>query len=160
MIKVGGTRFFVGWRGVGRGSHPVTLATFRRCGWPFARLSYFCARISRLRASEAADAVQRGVATFGHCSCVMDASLLLTQSYVEQAKAMLMYDQTTMYVDFMHITTFDVHLAEAIVGEYYRFEPFIRAAVEGFVREQSPEGAPIEKKEFFVSFFNLASQLK
>ncbi len=81
---------------------------------------------------------------------------------MEQAKSMVEYDQSTMYVDYVHMVTFDGHLAEAVSSEYYRFEPYVRAAILRFMREEQPVFAQndTEAREFFVSFFNLPTRYK
>ena len=67
------------------------------------------------------------------------------------------FDATTLFVDFEHLTRHDGVLAEAVLDEYYRYEPYLRRAVQDVAKEFHPdflfnEG---EMKELFVAFFNL-----
>jgi DNA replication licensing factor MCM6 len=45
----------------------------------------------------------------------------------------------TLFLDFTHILTHDSELAEAILTDYNRFEPFLRTAVADLVHEIHPE---------------------
>lgn len=87
--------------------------------------------------------------------CVCFISILL-QEYVEQLKIMRSNEIQTMHVNFEHVQQFDDALAESISEEFYRFEPFLRRAVQALVRDIEPdflmdEG---EEREFFVAFYN------
>ena len=84
------------------------------------------------------------------------------QDYVAQAKTMAEGESTTMYVDFTHVQSFDNHLAEAVSSEYYRFEPFVRQAIQAFMRELEPGFAisDTDLREFFVAFYNLSTKYK
>ena len=82
----------------------------------------------------------------------------LRTAYEEQIVTMIRNDKTTIYVDFAHTNSFDRELAEAIQLEYYRFEPFLRKAVQEYVGQEHPEYVhDMDKgtREFFVSIFNL-----
>jgi DNA replication licensing factor MCM6 len=72
------------------------------------------------------------------------------------------YDQHTLFVDWTHLQQYDGLLANTIVEEYYRFEPFLRVAVFDVVRDRHPDFAMVEgaSKDFFVAFFNMQSQLR
>ena len=66
------------------------------------------------------------------------------------------FDATTLFVDYEHMQRHDSVLAEAVADEYYRYEPYLRRAVQEVVKEYHPdflfnEG---EMKELFVAFFN------
>ncbi|CAI5472749.1 unnamed protein product [Closterium sp. Yama58-4] len=70
---------------------------------------------------------------------------------------MVQYGKTTMYVDFATLMTHNQALATAVLEEFYRFEPFLRKAVQMFVQVHEPkyvmdEGKP---KEFYLAFYNL-----
>jgi hypothetical protein len=82
--------------------------------------------------------------------------------YVEQAKSMAEFLQSTMYVDFLHLVNTDGHLAAAVSSEFYRFEPYLRMAIQRFMLEKEPAFAQreTEAREFFVSFFNLPVRYK
>ncbi|CAI5493539.1 unnamed protein product [Closterium sp. Naga37s-1] len=74
-----------------------------------------------------------------------------------QLHPMVQYGKTTMYVDFATLMTHNQALAMAALEEYYRFEPFLRKAVQMFVQVHEPkyvmdEGKP---KEFYLAFYNL-----
>lgn len=67
-----------------------------------------------------------------------------------------------MYVDWNHLLAFDAELSEAIELEFYRFEPFLRDAVREFIGKDYPsyiwaseDAGRGEKKDFFISFYNL-----
>lgn len=54
---------------------------------------------------------------------------------------MIQNNKSTVYVNFNHIQEMDQELAEAIELEYYRFEPFLRQAVQDIVA--------MENKDYF-----------
>jgi DNA replication licensing factor MCM6 len=87
--------------------------------------------------------------------------------YVEQAIHMVLDEQTTLYVDFGHVMSHEPVLAEGIQMEYYRYEPYLRKAVEDFVRvnENIRRNIPAESdsgdtREYYVSFFNFKPMLQ
>ncbi|CAI5975705.1 unnamed protein product [Closterium sp. NIES-64] len=74
-----------------------------------------------------------------------------------QLHSMVQYGKMTMYVDFATLMTHNQALATAVLEEFYRFEPFLRKAVQMFVQVHEPkyvmdEGKP---KEFYLAFYNL-----
>ncbi|QDZ25224.1 minichromosome maintenance protein [Chloropicon primus] len=108
----------------------------------------------------------------------------IRRPYVEQAAAMAAQNRQTLYVDYEHLSEWDATLASEVVeGQYYRFEPALRAAVGGFVQQHQPAFAGTAAagainangmdngaggnqggdakgstaKDFWVSFFNLPS---
>eukprot|EP01098_Paradermamoeba_levis_P001301 TRINITY_DN11474_c0_g1_i1.p1 TRINITY_DN11474_c0_g1~~TRINITY_DN11474_c0_g1_i1.p1 ORF type:complete len:194 (+),score=66.70 TRINITY_DN11474_c0_g1_i1:29-583(+) len=88
--------------------------------------------------------------------------------YVEQIAEMTKRDLTTIFVDFSHLLDYQQELAEPIEEQFYRFEPFLRQAVEKVVRKFHPpsfssaaeEAENANTKDYFVSFFNLPFVLK
>ena len=46
---------------------------------------------------------------------------------------MVQEDKTTLYVNFSHVEAFDMELSEALEIEYYRFETYVRRALEDYV---------------------------
>ena len=46
---------------------------------------------------------------------------------------------STLFIDFTHILTADVELAEAIQSDYHRFEPYLRRGIQQFLYELHPE---------------------
>mmetsp|Transcript_2637 Transcript_2637/g.4428 ORF Transcript_2637/g.4428 Transcript_2637/m.4428 type:complete len:857 (-) Transcript_2637:354-2924(-) len=86
------------------------------------------------------------------------------RDYVHQLKALKERDRTTLYIDFQHLRNFDVYLAdEAVVKEYYRFEPYLCQAVENFVKSHAPDYVVDEHgkpKAFYVSFYNMPTVSK
>ena len=46
---------------------------------------------------------------------------------------MMQHNKSTLYVDFTHVKDIDYDLAEAIELEYYRFEPFLRKAIQEII---------------------------
>jgi DNA replication licensing factor MCM6 len=58
----------------------------------------------------------------------------------------------TIFVNFQHVMHQDPELADAIQGEFCRFEPYMRRAVAGFVLDLHPT---LKERSFFVAMFNL-----
>lgn len=50
-----------------------------------------------------------------------------------QIEKMIETDNSTTFVNFLHLQDFDCELAEAIEMEYYRFDGFLRVAVRDVV---------------------------
>jgi DNA replication licensing factor MCM6 len=74
----------------------------------------------------------------------------------------------TLFLDFTHLLTHDVELAEAILTDFNRFEPFLRNAVADFVQEIHPElhhnttndtAGNANNEIYFVAIYNLPSSL-
>ena len=61
---------------------------------------------------------------------VNNAAQRLAVDYMLQMAAMMQNNKSTVYVNFKHVLEADHELAEAIEIEYYRFEPYLRAAVQ------------------------------
>ena len=75
---------------------------------------------------------------------------------------MVAHDTTTLYVDWKHLLEHDAELAEVIELEYFRFEPALRRSVRDFIGSEnsdyiweSEDAGRGEKREFFVSFYDL-----
>eukprot|EP00899_Mesostigma_viride_P008988 jgi/Mesvir1/18090/Mv09391-RA.1 len=78
--------------------------------------------------------------------------------YVALVMQMGVNDTSTLVVNFQHLQAFDSDAANAIKLNYYRFEPWLRKAVQEFaVRHVGQDAAMHEgkPKEYYVSFFNL-----
>jgi hypothetical protein len=45
----------------------------------------------------------------------------------------------TLFLNFLHVIKHDPELADAIQGEYCRFEPYLRKAIKSFVTDLHPE---------------------
>jgi len=71
----------------------------------------------------------------------------LRNTYEEQIVAMIRNDKTTVYVNFADMNAFDRELAEAIQLEYYRFEPYLKQAVQDYVG--------VEHRDYVQSFVNI-----
>lgn len=85
----------------------------------------------------------------------------LTYDYVAQMAEMVDKNSTTLFVNFQHVVEKDAELAEAIELEFYRFEPFLRQAVEKLVTEiRDADGmARVSnevKVEYAVSFYAMS----
>eukprot|EP00501_MAST-03F_sp_TOSAG23-6_P000154 GSMAST32.ASY1.ANO1.157.1 assembled CDS len=65
--------------------------------------------------------------------------------YEEQLLTMRQNDHTTLFVDFQHVLQHDPTLARAVLVNYYRYDPYLRKAIQNFVH-----------KEFFISIYNLS----
>jgi DNA replication licensing factor MCM6 len=61
-----------------------------------------------------------------------------TFDYIAQIASMIQNNKTTLFVNFMHVQDSDIELAEAIEIEYFRFEPFLRAAVNEIIKADNP----------------------
>ena len=59
--------------------------------------------------------------------------------YKAQIISMIQNNKSTIYVNFNHIQDIDHELAEAIELEYYRFEPFLRQAVQDIVAAENKD---------------------
>ena len=68
-------------------------------------------------------------------------SFRILSDYKAQIISMIQNNKSTVYVNFAHIQEMDQELAEAIELEYYRFEPFLRQAVQDIVA--------MENKDYF-----------
>jgi DNA replication licensing factor MCM6 len=82
----------------------------------------------------------------------------LLSNYKDQITNMIKNDKTTVYINFEHLTDFDSELSEAVELEYYRFEPFLRKAVQDYVGMEHYEYVhDVDKgtREFFVSIYNM-----
>jgi DNA replication licensing factor MCM6 len=66
---------------------------------------------------------------------------------------------TTLLVDYNHILQYHADLADAILTEFTRFEPFLRKAIHQFVQDQCPElTAEADESRptlYFVAMHNL-----
>ena len=67
-------------------------------------------------------------------------------------------DKRTLYVDFEHLRELDptFELRECVLGNYYRYEPYLKKAVYNFIFDLKPDFAK-DSKEFYLAFFNLPS---
>lgn len=79
--------------------------------------------------------------------------------YRQQLHEMRNEGTSTMYVDFNHLFRYNDVLANAIAANYYRFEPFLRAALANFVATHLPSYARISNssqgREFWISIYGL-----
>ena len=71
------------------------------------------------------------------------------------AEMMKSRDNCTMFVDLKHLNEFDAsyELKEAILTDYYRFEPYLNKALENIMKIKYNEWAI--NKSFSVAFFNV-----
>ena len=51
--------------------------------------------------------------------------------------------KTTLFVDFQHVTNYDIELAEAIECDNERFEPYLRKALQNCLVQNYPQVAPL-----------------
>lgn len=78
--------------------------------------------------------------------------------YVDRAKAYAATSQTTIMVDFAHISAFQSELADAIREHHYRLMPYLAEAVQQFMKEHAPDhtGHKVhEANSFRPGFYNL-----
>jgi DNA replicative helicase MCM subunit Mcm2 (Cdc46/Mcm family) len=64
-------------------------------------------------------------------------------------------ERTTMFVNFSQFEEADSELAETILGDFYKYEPALRAGLQEFMLALFPEYAA--SKLFFLAFHNLTS---
>lgn len=57
--------------------------------------------------------------------------------YIAQIKGMKKFELSTLYVDFTHIL--NPVLADAIAGQYYRFQPFLTKGLHNLIAKYEPE---------------------
>lgn len=68
------------------------------------------------------------------------SSVLSDKYYISQIHGMKRFDLSTLYVDFMHLTSLDNQiLADAIANQYYRFQPFLAKALYNLIAKHEPE---------------------
>ena len=82
----------------------------------------------------------------------------LAVDYMLQMATMMQNNKSTVYVNFKHVLEADHELAEAIEIEYYRFEPYLRAAVQDCIAKDNQHyvmDVDRGQREFFVSFYNM-----
>ncbi|KAG0238646.1 MCM DNA helicase complex subunit mcm6 [Actinomortierella wolfii] len=90
--------------------------------------------------------------------------------YLDQLKMMRNYQGHTMYIDFADLNMYDPVLAGAVAQQYYRFEPYLRKAIQNLiwkhcrpyaytntsmaeVEQNRPTGSM--SREFQVAFYNV-----
>lgn len=80
--------------------------------------------------------------------------------YLHQFNEMRNEGRSTLYVDFNHIYRYNDVLANAIADNYYRFEPFLRAAFTAFVHSHAPSYVRLpssnQPRQFWVSVYGLS----
>lgn len=79
--------------------------------------------------------------------------------YRQQLHEMRNEGTNTLYIDYNHLFRYNDVLANAIAYNYYRFEPFLRAALQAFVAAHLPSYARLSSKsqsrEFWISIYGL-----
>ena len=105
--------------------------------------------------------------------------------YAEAALELLSDQRNSLFIDFKDMEIFDQNLAEDIIGDYYRFYPYLCLAVSSFAREEKIRQAEslmdpniganerlverehikkeldshhIRNKNYYVGFYNLANR--
>jgi DNA replication licensing factor MCM6 len=75
--------------------------------------------------------------------------------YMELLAAMLRDERNTMMVNFQHVARFQQPLADTIMTEFYRVEPYLRQAVQSVVNARmNQDGNEAEDRLYFVSFYD------
>ena len=83
----------------------------------------------------------------------------LAVDYMLQMATMMQNNKSTVYVNFRHVLNADHELAEAIEIEYYRFEPYLRNAIQECIAKDNQHyvmDVDRGQREFFVSFYNMS----
>ena len=78
--------------------------------------------------------------------------------YIDQLREMISNDRTTLVVDYEHLSVYNSTLAEELEGDFYRFEPFLKIAVQALIQAHHADYVTDQNgraKEFWVSFFNV-----
>ena len=94
---------------------------------------------------------------------VAQTSVLPT--YVDQLESMVEREGQTLFLDLADVEAYDSELNEAVICEFYRYEPFLLLGVRGVVEKRFPEylgGGGTDqsgKKALFLSCYNLPSGL-
>jgi len=83
-------------------------------------------------------------------------------TYKAQVAVMRQNDRSTLHVDFQHLENQDYLLADAIKSSHYRYEIFLRKAIQNFVRKVDPSYVQEEggDREFWVGFYNMSEASK
>ncbi len=70
----------------------------------------------------------------------------------------------TLMVNHAHLLAFDDPLAQAIADEFVRFEPFVKLALQEFIKDRWEdclyEDNDRDPKDFYVAFYNMPSHIK
>jgi hypothetical protein len=95
--------------------------------------------------------------------CSLSLSLSL-QTYKEQVNGMVAADTRTLFVDHAQCLSFDAPLAQSIADEFIRFEPYIKYALQEFIKMHWPEFLyeenAVDPKDFYVAFYNMPAHIK
>jgi DNA replication licensing factor MCM6 len=86
------------------------------------------------------------------------ATLYVSERLVLLAQMLEDVDHSVLTVNFAHLNEWDAELAEVIVEQYYRLDPFLRKGLQNLVARSFPdalENAEGLQREFWVSFTNL-----
>lgn len=82
----------------------------------------------------------------------------LINDYMLQIDDMIENNKSTLYINIEHLLSVDAELAEAIQMEFYRFDPYLRHALQDIVHSINPEyifDIDRGQRELFVSIYNL-----
>lgn len=73
---------------------------------------------------------------------------------------------TTLFCDYQHVNSYNTDLAEALLTDYIRFEPYLKNALKTFLHDLHPalkmhddSSASSTKSKYFVALHNLPTQL-
>ena len=67
-------------------------------------------------------------------------------------------ERTTLYVDFQHVQSHNMELADALQNEFHYLETYLRNGVFNVMASQFPHFAT-EGKDFHLAVFNLPSRI-
>ena len=79
----------------------------------------------------------------------------LVKYYVVAAEKMMKNNRSTLLVNFSHLAEFagEMDLAEAIIREYYRHQPYLLKSLHKFMQAQFVEVK--SEDQYFLSFTNI-----
>ncbi|KAF9581863.1 MCM DNA helicase complex subunit mcm6 [Lunasporangiospora selenospora] len=92
--------------------------------------------------------------------------------YLQQLKMLSNYEGHTLFIDYYDLQMYDSVLAGAIEDQYYRFQPYLRRAIQNLVWKHNPAYAHVNpsmadsttvrptgpmSREFAVAFYNVPS---
>ncbi|KAI8907184.1 MCM2/3/5 family-domain-containing protein [Gorgonomyces haynaldii] len=80
--------------------------------------------------------------------------------YLEQIKVLSSHQKTTVYVDYVHLLSFNETLAQAISEQYFRMEPYLRKALQTLIRQYDSDylfehGSQGEEREFWLGWYGI-----
>ncbi|KJE89350.1 MCM complex subunit Mcm6 [Capsaspora owczarzaki ATCC 30864] len=83
-----------------------------------------------------------------------------TPIYLTMCRSIVNEEHNTLHVDFQHINRYSTQLAEAIRQDYYRFDPFLRAALLQTLQNENLSPPDASSDSIWVALHNLGHVFK